>query len=216
MPESRDTNPNQLNVNNNDDESKENNNSQKGNHDENNNVDENNNNNNDGDKEAKNKEEKLVSSLVASYTPIPPSSPSSTSSSSSCPTLFSPFAQTASAFRRAGDRRWNFRLLLLLGVFFLSYTANMGGGHVTGLFEENAPFCWDSDKLGNIATIRTFAGCLCSVATLLLIRSCVKPGKASGGAADYPPIALCILLSLTSHLIYAFAFKVELPLLVGQ
>ena len=51
-------------------------------------------------------------------------------------------------------------------------------------------------------TVRIFAGCFFSTLALVVLRKC---GLDIG---DFPLIALCIILSMASHLIYAFSFQV--------
>ena len=73
------------------------------------------------------------------------SSSSSPSSPSCCSPFLAPFIRTARAFRHEGERKWNWRLILPVCVFFFSFCANVGGRQAQSLFEENLPFCWDAD-----------------------------------------------------------------------
>jgi len=124
-----------------------------------------------------------------------------TSPSSCCAWLAAPFLQTIGAFRMEGERRWNFRLVLPILVFGISFAANVGGRSAQSLFEENAPFCWDTNWLAELATIKLIAGTLISVTILVIIR------KLNLNIGDYPLVAVCIGLSIAAHIIYAFAFK---------
>merc|ERR1719193_2579989 len=118
-----------------------------------------------------------------------------------CTSFLTPFIRTVSAFRVEGDRKWNMRLILPVLVFGLSFAANMGGRTAQSLFEENAPFCWDTDWLAILGTIKLFAGTFVSIMILVVIR------KLNINIGDYPLVALCIGLSVVAHVIYALSYK---------
>ena len=90
-------------------------------------------------------------------------------------------------------------MILLLCVFFLSFCANVGGRNSETLYLENYPFCWDADWLGAVLTVSIFAKTFFSVLALTLLR------KLKVVPDDFQIIAVCIVLSLASHVIYAFS-----------
>ena len=69
------------------------------------------------------------------------------------------------------------------------------------LFLQNADFCWDTDKLGTVTTIRMFSAFGVSMVAMVIFRRLET--------RDVVIAAISIVLSIASRIVFAFSTVVR-------